>query len=160
LESRNESRNQRRDRLIGRKLAAKLQTRGYNVVAASPSTGVNSLTGEGLKKALTGANVVVDVTNSQSFEDNAVLDFFRSSTEHLLSAAAAGELPNVPGKSMRAVLVEYGPGAASPSHRHPSSAFIYATVLEGEFRSQVNDQPEHVYKAGESWTEMPGDTIR
>ena len=55
------------------------------------------------------------------------------------------------------MLVEYGPGAASPSHRHPSSAFIYATVLEGEIRSKVKDQPEHVYKAGESWTEMPGD---
>lgn len=67
------------------------------------------------------------------------------------------ELPNVPGKSMRAVLVEYGPDAASPSHRHPSSAFIYATVLEGEIRSKVNDAPEHVYKAGESWTEVPGD---
>jgi quercetin dioxygenase-like cupin family protein len=66
-------------------------------------------------------------------------------------------LPNVPGKSMRAVLVEYGPGAASPSHRHPSSAFIYATVLEGEIRSKVNDEPERVYTAGESWTEMPGD---
>jgi quercetin dioxygenase-like cupin family protein len=67
------------------------------------------------------------------------------------------ELPNVPGKSLRAVLVEYGPGAASPSHRHPASAFIYATVLEGEIRSQVNDAPEHTYKAGESWTEVPGD---
>jgi quercetin dioxygenase-like cupin family protein len=67
------------------------------------------------------------------------------------------ELPNVPGKSLRAVLVEYGPGAASPSHRHPSSAFIYATVLEGEIRSQVNDDPAHVYQAGESWTEVPGD---
>ena len=67
------------------------------------------------------------------------------------------ELRNVPGKSMRAVLVEYGPGAASPSHRHPSSAFIYATVLEGEICSKVNDEPEHVYKAGESWMEMPGD---
>jgi quercetin dioxygenase-like cupin family protein len=67
------------------------------------------------------------------------------------------ELPNVPGKSMCAVLVEYGPGAASPSHRHPSSAFIYATVLEGEIRSKVNDAPEHVYKAGETWTELPGD---
>jgi quercetin dioxygenase-like cupin family protein len=67
------------------------------------------------------------------------------------------ELPNVPGKSMRAVLVEYGPGAASPSHRHPKSAFIYATVLEGEIRSQVNDDPARVYKAGESWTEQPGD---
>ena len=60
------------------------------------------------------------------------------------------ELPNVPGKSIRAVLVEYGPGAGSPSHRHPSSAFIYATVLEGEIRSKVNDDPEHVYKVGES----------
>jgi quercetin dioxygenase-like cupin family protein len=67
------------------------------------------------------------------------------------------ELPNVPGKSMRAVLVEYGPGAGSPSHRHPPSAFIYATVLEGEIRSQVNDAPERVYKAGEAWTEQPGD---
>jgi quercetin dioxygenase-like cupin family protein len=67
------------------------------------------------------------------------------------------ELPNVPGKSIRAVLVEYGPGAASPSHRHPNSTFIYATVLEGEIRSQVNDDPAHVYKAGESWTEQPGD---
>ena len=75
--------------LIGRKLATKLQSAGHHVLAASPSTGVNSLTGEGLKKALTGANVVVDVTNSPSFEDNAVLDFFRTSTEHLLSAAAA-----------------------------------------------------------------------
>jgi hypothetical protein len=51
--------------------------------------GVNSLTGKGLKEVLTGANVVADVTNSPSFEDDAVLDFFRTSTGHLLSAAAA-----------------------------------------------------------------------
>jgi uncharacterized protein YbjT (DUF2867 family) len=75
--------------LIGRKLATKLRSGGHHVVAASPSTGVNSLTGEGLEKVLTQANVVVDVTNSPSFEDNAVLDFFRRSTGHLLSAAAA-----------------------------------------------------------------------
>lgn len=67
------------------------------------------------------------------------------------------ELPNVPGKSLRAVLVEYGPGASSPSHRHPRSAFIYATVLEGKIRSQVNDEPARVYKTGEAWTEQPGD---
>lgn len=68
------------------------------------------------------------------------------------------ELPNVPGKSMRAVIVEYEPGAAgSPSHRHPSSAFIYARVLEGAIRSKVNNEPEHTYKAGESWAEKPGD---
>ena len=75
--------------LIGRKLASKLELRGHEVVAAAPSTGVNSLTGEGLEEALTGANVVVDVTNSPSFEDDAVMDFFRRSTGHLLSAAAA-----------------------------------------------------------------------
>jgi len=74
--------------LIGRKLATKLQSAGHHVVAASPSSGVNSLTGEGLEEVLTGANVVVDVTNSPSFEDEAVMDFFRSSTGHLLSAAA------------------------------------------------------------------------
>jgi quercetin dioxygenase-like cupin family protein len=66
-------------------------------------------------------------------------------------------LPNVPGKSMKGVLVEYQPGGASPAHRHPPSAFIYATVLEGEIRSKVNDGPEKVYKAGESFAELPGD---
>ncbi len=77
--------------------------------------------------------------------------------ESKVSVVFSRELPNVPGKSLRAVLVEYGPGASSPSHRHPASAFIYATVLEGEIRSKVNDEPEHVYSAGESWTEVPGD---
>ena len=67
------------------------------------------------------------------------------------------ELPNVPGKSMRTVIVDYAPGAGSPSHRHPDSAFIYARVLEGAIRSKVNDGPERTYKAGESWTERPGD---
>src|SRR5262245_4512509 len=67
------------------------------------------------------------------------------------------QLPNVPGKSMRAVLVEYAPGAGSPSHRHPTSAFIYARVLEGAIRSKVNEEPERTYQAGESWMEKPGD---
>ncbi|AOE85225.1 cupin domain-containing protein [Pseudomonas sp. TCU-HL1] len=65
-------------------------------------------------------------------------------------------LPNVPGKSMKGVLVEYAPGAASPSHTHPKSAFIYATVLEGAVRSRVNGGPEKVYKAGENFIEEPG----
>ncbi|HVK91161.1 MAG TPA: cupin domain-containing protein [Mycoplana sp.] len=67
------------------------------------------------------------------------------------------ELPNVPGKSVRGVLVEYGPGGFSEAHTHPTSAFIYATVLEGAIRSQVNDDPVKVYRAGESFTELPGD---
>jgi len=66
-------------------------------------------------------------------------------------------LPNVPGKSMKGVLVEYAPGGMSPGHTHPSSAFIYATVLEGAIRSQVNNGPVTVYKAGENFSENPGD---
>jgi quercetin dioxygenase-like cupin family protein len=67
------------------------------------------------------------------------------------------ELPNVPGKSIKSVLVEYGPGGYSPGHTHAKSAFIYATVLEGAIRSKVNDGPETVYEVGQSFSEMPGD---
>ena len=67
------------------------------------------------------------------------------------------ELPNVPGKSIKGVLVEYGPGGYSPGHTHTKSAFIYATVLEGVIRSQVNDGPVMTYKAGQSFSELPGD---
>lgn len=67
------------------------------------------------------------------------------------------ELPNVPGKSIRGVIVEYGPGGFSEGHTHPTSAFIYATVLEGAIRSQVNDGPVKVYHAGENFSELPGD---
>lgn len=66
-------------------------------------------------------------------------------------------LPNVPGKSIKGVLVEYQPGGSSPAHTHPKSAFIYATVLEGEIRSKVNNGPEKVYRAGENFAELPGD---
>jgi quercetin dioxygenase-like cupin family protein len=66
-------------------------------------------------------------------------------------------LPNVPGKSIKGVLVEYGPGGSSSAHSHPKSAFIYATVLEGAIRSAVNDGPVVTYRTGESFSEMPGD---
>ena len=67
------------------------------------------------------------------------------------------KLPNVPGKSMKGVLVEYAPGGTSPAHTHPNSAFIYATVLEGAIRSKVNNGPVTTYRAGESFSEFPGD---
>jgi quercetin dioxygenase-like cupin family protein len=69
-------------------------------------------------------------------------------------------LPGIPGKSVNGVLVEYGPGGYSPSHTHAKSAFIYATVLEGQVRSKVNDGPERTYRTGENWTELPGDHHR
>ncbi|MDX0436450.1 cupin domain-containing protein [Sinorhizobium medicae] len=66
-------------------------------------------------------------------------------------------LPNVPGKSMRGVVVEYGPGGFNPAHTHAKSAFIYATVLEGEIKSKVNGGSTEVFKAGDNWVERPGD---
>ena len=66
-------------------------------------------------------------------------------------------LPNVAGKSMKGVLVEYAPGGSSPAHIHAPSAFIYATVLEGAIRSQVNDGPAKVFHKGENFSERPGD---
>jgi quercetin dioxygenase-like cupin family protein len=66
-------------------------------------------------------------------------------------------LPNVPGKSIKGVLVEYGPGVATGGHIHPKSAFIYATVLEGAIRTSVNNGPVVTYRAGQNFPEMPGD---
>ena len=66
-------------------------------------------------------------------------------------------LPNVPGKSIKGVLVEYGPGGTSSAHTQPKSAFIYATVLEGAIRTSVNDGPVVIYHAGQNFPEMPGD---
>lgn len=74
--------------LIGSKLVDLLRKDGHEVLAASPSQGINSITGEGLTEALTGAQVVVDVTNSPSFEDKAVLEFFETSTRNVLAAEA------------------------------------------------------------------------
>lgn len=75
--------------LIGTKLVHNLQQQGHEVVAASPSRGINSVTGEGLATALTGAQVVVDVSNAPSWEDQAVMDFFTHSTRNLLAAEIA-----------------------------------------------------------------------
>lgn len=74
--------------LIGKKLVSRLRERGHEAVAASPSSGVNAVTGEGLAEVLVGTQVVVDVTNSPSFEDAAVLEFFEKSSRNLLAAEA------------------------------------------------------------------------
>jgi uncharacterized protein YbjT (DUF2867 family) len=75
--------------LIGSKLVSKLREHGHEAVAAAPNTGVNTLTGEGLAEVLKGASVVVDVTNSPSWEDAAVLNFFKTSTSNQLTFEAA-----------------------------------------------------------------------
>ena len=78
--------------LIGSKIVTRLGEQGHQAMPASPDSGVNTLTGEGLAAALNGANVVVDVSNSPSFEDAAVLKFFETSTTNLLAAEAAAGL--------------------------------------------------------------------
>jgi uncharacterized protein YbjT (DUF2867 family) len=78
--------------LIGSKLVAKLREHGHEAVPASPDSGVNTLTGEGVADVLAGADVVVDVSNSPSFEDEAVLAFFETSTRNLLEAEAAANV--------------------------------------------------------------------
>jgi uncharacterized protein YbjT (DUF2867 family) len=96
--------------LIGSKLVARLRDLGHEAIAAAPNTGVNTLTGDGLADVLRGAAVVVDVSNSPSFEEAAVLNFFTTSTRNLLSyEAAAGVTHHV---ALSIVGVDRGPGNA------------------------------------------------
>src|SRR6516162_8697125 len=75
--------------LIGSKVVEKLKKKGHEAIAAAPNTGVNTLTGQGLAEALAGAQVVVDVANSPSFEDKAAMEFFETAGRNLLAAEAA-----------------------------------------------------------------------
>ncbi len=104
--------------LIGSKVVAKLSALGHEAVAASPNTGVNTLTGDGLAEVLKGAQVVVDVSNSPSFEDVAVLNFFETSTRNLLSYEAAA------GVGHHAALSVVG------SERLPQSGYLRAKIAQ------------------------------
>ena len=73
-----------------------------------------------------------------------------------VTIAADEPIPNLPGKRLVSHLVDYPPGASSAAHRHANSAFIYAYVLSGEIRSQVDDETARVYRPGETWFESPG----
>lgn len=104
--------------LIGQQLAIRLRAAGHAVTAASPSTGVNAVTGEGLDAALAGAQVVVDVTNSPSFEDEAVMQFFCASTRHLLAACE------------RAGAAHFVALSVVGSERVPASGYFRAKVAQ------------------------------
>jgi quercetin dioxygenase-like cupin family protein len=73
-----------------------------------------------------------------------------------VTVAADEPIPNLPGKRLVSHVVDYPPGVRSAPHRHAGSAFIYAYVLSGEIRSQVDGEPARVYRAGEAWFESPG----
>jgi quercetin dioxygenase-like cupin family protein len=75
---------------------------------------------------------------------------------HAISPAFREAIPNIPGKSITAIVVSYAPGGKSPSHRHARSAFVVGYVLSGAIRSQVDDGAVQVFHAGENWTEQPG----
>jgi uncharacterized protein YbjT (DUF2867 family) len=104
--------------LIGSKVVARLREQGHEAVPASPDSGVNTLTGEGLAEALDGATVVVDVSNSPSFEDAAVLKFFQTSTANLLAAEAAA------GVAHHVALSVVG------SDRAPESGYLRAKIAQ------------------------------
>jgi uncharacterized protein YbjT (DUF2867 family) len=104
--------------LIGSKVVARLREQGHEAVPASPDTGVNTLTGEGLAQVLTGAAVVIDVSNSPSFEDAAVLKFFQTSTSNLLAAEAAA------GVGHHVALSVVG------SDRAPDSGYLRAKIAQ------------------------------
>ena len=80
--------------LIGSKVVAKLRKKGHEALAAAPNTGVNTITGEGLTQALTGAQVVVDVANSPSFEEKAAMEFFQTASKKLIAAEMAAGVAN------------------------------------------------------------------
>jgi len=120
--------------LIGSNVVANLQSQGHDAVAASPNSGVNTLTGEGLAEVLDGAEVVVDVSNSPSFDDAAVLDFFETSTRHIVSAmsrAGAGHL-------VAASVVG--------SERLPDSGYLRAKVAQ-EKLIETSDIPYSIVRA-------------
>ena len=106
--------------LIGAKVVALLTESGHEAVAASPRLGVNTITGEGLAAALDGASVVVDVSNAPSFEDQAVLAFFQTSTRNLLAAEAAAGVGHHVALSIVGIDRRRTTGTSGPSSRRRS----------------------------------------
>ena len=141
--------------LIGSKVVTKLSESGYEAVPASPNSGVNTLTGEGLAEVLKGASVVVDVSNSPSFEDAAVMEFFQTSTRNLLNSEAAA------GVGHHVVLSIVG------SDRLPDSGYMRAKVAQEKLIKEssipysivrATQFFEFVNRIADSFTE--GNTVR
>ena len=141
--------------LIGSKVVTNLSEQGYEAVAASPNSGVNTLTGEGLAEVLEGTSVVVDVSNSPSFEDLAVMEFFQTSTRNLLDAEAAA------GVGHHVVLSIVG------SDRLPDSGYMRAKVAQEKLIKEssipysivrATQFFEFVKRIADSFTE--GNTVR
>ncbi|MEV5410413.1 SDR family oxidoreductase [Thermopolyspora sp. NPDC052614] len=141
--------------LIGSKVVTMLGEQGHETVAASPRTGVNSLTGEGLAEALAGASVVIDVSNSPSFEDAAVLEFFETSTRNLLAA------------EVEAGVGHYVALSVVGADRLPDSGYLRAKVTQ-EHLIEKSSIPFSIVQATQFFEFVPaiadaatqGDTVR
>ena len=120
--------------LIGRKLAPLLEAQGHEVVIASPSRGVNTLTGEGLADAVKGSQVVVDVTNSPSFEEKAVRDFFDTSTRNILAACSDASVQHFVALSVVG------------TDRTPTNGYFRAKLIQ-ESRIQASSVPFTIVRA-------------
>lgn len=104
-----------------------------------------------MKRAILAAGaIILAVTSIPAYADGT------AALQETVTPVFEREIPNVPDKSLIALEVLYQPGGASPSHKHPQSAFIYAYVLSGEILSAVDDEQPRLYRAGESWHEVPG----
>ena len=141
--------------LIGSKVVTKLGEHGHEAVAAAPNTGVNTLTGEGLAEALAGASVVIDVSNSPSWEDAAVMDFFQTSTRNVLAAEATA------GIGHHVALSVVG------TERLPDSGYLRAKVAQERLienssipYSRVHATQFFEFVAGIADGATEGDTVR
>lgn len=142
--------------LIGSQLVKLLQAKGHEAIAASPRNGINAVTGEGLSAALAGAQVVVDVSNSPSFEDQAVLDFFRASTANLLAAEVAA------GVQHHVVLSVVG------TDRLPGSGYFRGKLVQEDLIRANGKMPYTILRATQFFEFMgaiaqsggAGDTLR
>jgi quercetin dioxygenase-like cupin family protein len=101
---------------------------------------------------------IIAVTCAALAFSMAVAVFAQDGEAQTVTKNFGAAIPNIPGKSLIALEVEYAPGAASPSHTHAKSAFIYAYVISGAIESKVNGGEMRIYRAGESWSEAPGAT--
>ncbi len=102
-------------------------------------------------QALTGLVVATGLALAADSPGQAASTGERETVKQIFSQ----KLPNVPGKTLTVVQVDYGPGGFSAPHRHPASGFVFAYVLSGTIRSQVEGEPLGVYSAGQTWTEPP-----
>ena len=105
-----------------------------------------------IRSALSAAGAAVALAVSMPATSNGIGGTVTPNFEHVI--------PNIPGKSLIALVVDYAPGAASAPHTHPKSAFIYAYVVSGAIESQVNDGPRRIYHAGQAFFEVPGSAHR